>query len=85
MPTALAHWSGSTVVKRPPHQGELLAGDRLILGAGFMHRFRVIIDVISVDKPFSLTLDARLPFGVVNHEVIVITAMSASSCRVTFN
>ena len=84
-PVELAHWTESRLVESPGHSGELRSGDRVVLGAGVRGLFRVVVHVAHVDPPNRITLDVRLPFGVVNHEVLVITPLSASTCRVTFN
>lgn len=60
-------------------------GDRVVLGAGVRGLFRVVVDVVDAAPPTRIGLDVRLPFGVVNREVLVITPLSSSSCRVTFN
>jgi hypothetical protein len=58
------------------------AGDHLALRAGVL---RITFDVLDIRPPRQLMLDARLPFGVTNHEQIQITPIDAHSSRVTFN
>ena len=84
-PAELARWTDSTLIEPPDHSGELRRGDRVVLGAGVRGLFRVRVDVVNTDPPKALSLDVHLPFGVINHEVLVITPVFASSCRVTFN
>lgn len=84
-PTELARWTDSVLVGAPHRPSGLRAGDRVLLGAGVRGLFRIVVDVVDADAPTRIGLDVRLPFGVVNHEVVVIAPLSASSCRVTFN
>lgn len=84
-PEALVRWSGSKLRVGPSHPPPLQSGDRLVLGAGMGGLFRVRMDILEVDAPTKLRVDIRLPLGVVNHETLVITAISPSSCRVSFN
>jgi uncharacterized protein YndB with AHSA1/START domain len=79
-PRALAQWTGTTLVERPP--GPLQAGDRFVLRAGV---FRMTFDVLDIRPPRQLTLDVGLPFGVTNHEQIQVASIDAQSCRVAFN
>ena len=46
---------------------------------------RITFDVLDMCPPRQLMLDARLPFGVTNHEQIQIAPIDAHSSRVTFN
>jgi hypothetical protein len=46
---------------------------------------RVVFDVQEVTAPRHLSLRIRLPFGVVNDEVIEIVPIDDVSSRVTFN
>lgn len=84
-PAELAHWTGAILIEPPDRAGELHRGDRVVLGSGVRGLFRVVVDVVNVEPPKTVSLDVHLPFGVVNHDVLVITPVSASSCRVTFN
>jgi uncharacterized protein YndB with AHSA1/START domain len=84
-PAALARWSGSKLRVGPSHPSPLQSGDQLVLGAGLGGLFRVELDVLEVDAPAKLRVDVQLPLGVVNDETLVITEISPSSCRVTFN
>jgi uncharacterized protein YndB with AHSA1/START domain len=79
----LARWSGTKLLDGPPRLTH--AGDRIVLGAGLGHVMRVTFEVLDSNIPRQLTLQIRLPFGVVNREHIQITPSSAGACRVTFN
>ena len=82
-PVSLARWSGSKLRVAP--SAPLRAGDRLLLGAGPAGLFSVEMEILGAERPTQIRVDVRLPFGVVNHEVIVIMPISDESCRVTFN
>jgi uncharacterized protein YndB with AHSA1/START domain len=82
-PNELARWSGTKLVEAP-HR-ELRAGDRLTFGAGFGGRLRVMFRVEDAIPPQHLSLYIRLPFGVINNEVIQITPLAADTSRITFN
>jgi uncharacterized protein YndB with AHSA1/START domain len=82
-PRELARWSDTTVIDGPDR--ELRGGDRLVLGAGLGHRLKVIFHVRDAVRPRELALDIRLPFGVTNDEVIRITSLGDTSCRVILN
>ena len=79
----LEKWSGTKVLHAPPRIAD--AGDRVILGAGVGHLMRVTFEVREVAQPRQLSLEIRLPFGVVNHERIQITPIGTRACRVTYN
>lgn len=80
-PEKLAAWAGARLIDGPNR--ELAAGDRVVLGPGF--GMRVTIEVLGADKPRQLKVDAHLPFGVINHEVIQLSPLDDGRCRVTFN
>ena len=82
-PTELARWSDTKVIEAPDR--ELLAGDRLVLGAGIGHHMKVTSRVEDAVRPRHLAVRIRLPLGVTNNEVIQITPIGADACRVTFN
>src|SRR5262245_34243539 len=82
-PRALAGWSDTTLVEAP--EREITSGDRLVLGAGPAHRFRVVFHVRQAIRPRLLSIDIRLPFGVTNDETIEISPLGSDMCRVTFN
>ena len=82
-PAELARWSDAKLLEGPARP--LQAGDVIVLGAGIAQRLKVTIEVKAVEPTRQLTLDARLPLGVVNHEVVVVTPLGMERCRVTFN
>jgi uncharacterized protein YndB with AHSA1/START domain len=82
IPHQLENWSATRVVKGPGRP--LAVGDRLVLAAGFGHRARVYFRIISAERPRELTLEIRLPCGIINHEVIRITPVGPHECRVTY-
>jgi uncharacterized protein YndB with AHSA1/START domain len=79
-PRKLAQWTGMKLVEGPA--GPMSAGDRVVLGAGPL---RITFDVLDTRPPRQLTLDARFPFGITNHEQIQIAPIDALSSRVTYN
>jgi uncharacterized protein YndB with AHSA1/START domain len=83
LPAELARWSGATL--RQGRRRPLAAGDALVLGVGVGHWLKATIEVKAVEPLRQLTLDVRLPLGVVNHEVVVVTPLGTERCRVTFN
>jgi uncharacterized protein YndB with AHSA1/START domain len=78
-PERLARWSGTTL-QGGPHRA-LATGDRLTLT-----RFglRVRFEVGAIEPRRILSVDVRLPFGVVNHETIRIAPLEGGQCRVSF-
>jgi uncharacterized protein YndB with AHSA1/START domain len=82
-PVHLARWSGAKLRDGPARPLE--TGDVVVLGAGIGHRLKVTIEVKAVEPFRQLRLDVRLPLGVVNHEVVVVTPLGMEQCRVTFN
>jgi uncharacterized protein YndB with AHSA1/START domain len=83
MSRELQKWMGVKILNGPSRAIE--AGDHLILGVGLGSLIKVYFDIKEAESPSRLALDVSLPFGVVNHEVIRITAMGPAQCRVTFN
>ena len=79
-PEKLARWSGAKLIEGPNRA--LVPGDRVVLGPGF--GMKVTFEVLAMEPPRQLALDAHLPFGV-NHEVVVITPLDVGRCRVTYN
>jgi uncharacterized protein YndB with AHSA1/START domain len=79
-PEALPTWSGTTLAEGPGRS--MAVGDRIVLRKG---PFRIVWDVLAMEPPRQLTMDVRLPFGMVNHEVVVISDLGAGRCRVTLN
>jgi uncharacterized protein YndB with AHSA1/START domain len=81
-PRELAAWTQTTLVEAPDR--EIRDGDRLVLGAGPAHWFRVIFQIREAVRPHLLSLDIHLPLGVTNDEAIRISPIAAEACRVTF-
>lgn len=42
-------------------------------------------NVLSVEAPRTLELDIKVPFGIRNYEIVVVSALGSDCCRVTFN
>ena len=82
-PTDLTRWSGVRMLQRPDRP--LSPGDQIVFRAGPGGFFKVTFHVLKAEPARRLALDVLLPFGVVNHENIVITPISDSESRVTFN
>jgi hypothetical protein len=55
------------------------------LGVGPGGWLRAELCVRDATQPHRLALDVRLPFGVVNHEIVQIAPVGAGASRVTFN
>jgi len=73
-------WLGVKVIEAPARH--LAAGDRLVFGPA--PALRVSWDVLSVEPLRTLELDVKVPFGIRNHEVVVVSPLGGDSCRVTF-
>jgi len=74
-------WLGVKVVEAPARN--LAVGDRLVFGpAPGLH---LSWNVLSVEPPRTLELDVKVPFGIRNHEIVVVSPVGRDSCRVTFN
>lgn len=78
IPGEFQRWTGLRMMKGPGRP--LAAGDRVGFFAGLLR-----LQVISLERPRRLELEVHLPFGIVNHPVIVITPQSDGTCRVTYN
>lgn len=81
-PHALAKWSGTRLWSGPSHPPPLRAGDVLVLGAGAA---KIQMHILATAAPTQLRVDVWLPFGILNHELVVVTPLSPQSSRVTFN
>jgi hypothetical protein len=73
-------WLGMKVVEAPARN--LAVGDRLVFGPA--PGLRISWDVLSVERLRTLELDVKVPFGIRNHEVVVVSPLGSDSCRVTF-
>ena len=74
-------WLGVKVVEAPARN--LAVGDRLVFGPA--PGLRLSWNVLSVEPPRTLELDVKVPFGIRNHEIVVVSPVGSDSCRVTFN
>ena len=74
-------WLGVKVIESPASQ--LAAGDRLRFGPA--PGLRLLWTVLSVEPLRALELDIKVPLGIRNHEMVVVSPVGADSCRVTFN
>jgi uncharacterized protein YndB with AHSA1/START domain len=79
-PRQLAQWSRAKLDEGP--RRPVRAGDHFILSKGGM---RIGFQVLDANPLQHLTMDVRLPFGIVNHERVQLTVLSTTTCRVTFN
>jgi uncharacterized protein YndB with AHSA1/START domain len=77
-PGELQRWSGLKIVKGP--DGPLTTGDQIVFRAGLIR-----LQVMDLERLRRLELEVHFPFGIVNHEVFVITPGSDGTCRVTYN
>ena len=82
-PSGLQRWSDAKSVKGPDRP--LATADQVVFRAGLGRVFEVRFQVIELERLRRLALVVHLPFGIVNHEVVVISPESDSACRVTFN
>jgi hypothetical protein len=74
-------WLGVKVVEAPARS--LAAGDRLVFGPAPI--LRLSWDVLSVEPLRTLELDVKVPLGIRNHEIVVVSPVGSDSCRLTFN
>jgi len=80
-PARLDGWVGVRVVDAPARQ--LAVGDRLVFGPA--PGLRLSWNVLSVEPLRTLELDIKVPFGIRNHEIVVVSPHGSDSCRATFN
>jgi hypothetical protein len=74
-------WVGVKIIESPARP--LAAGDRLIFGPA--PGLRMSWTVLSIESLRTLELDIKVPLGIRNHEVIVVSSVGVDSCRLTFN
>ncbi len=73
-------WLGVKVIEAPPRT--LGAGDRLLFCPA--PGVRMSWDVLSLEPLRMLELDVKVPLGIRNHEIVVVSPVGSESCRVTF-
>jgi len=85
-PERLGDWADAEFVSAVP-PGSMGAGQKLQLAASeFGRRWPVRIDVDAIDRRHRwIDLRVSLPFAVVNHEHITLTATEAGGTLVRFN
>jgi hypothetical protein len=82
-PASLDTWIDGRLVSGPGRA--LQPDDRLRFRSGPLGLFEVEFLVHGVEAPLRLGLEVRLPLGVVNHQVVVVTSLAGGRCRVTYN
>jgi hypothetical protein len=74
-------WLTVRVVEAPARNLEV--GDRLVFGPA--PGLRLSWNVLSVEPLRTLELDIKVPFGITNHEIVVMSPLVGNEgCRVTF-
>jgi Polyketide cyclase / dehydrase and lipid transport len=76
-------WADVKIMKGPDRP--LAVGDVVVFRAGLGRLIEVRFKVVDLEHLRRLTLEAQLPFGVVNHEIVVISPVSDAACRVTYH
>ena len=79
--SARLDWLGVKLVESPAHH--LAVGDRLVFGSA--PGLHLSWNVVAVEPLRTLELDIKTPFGIRNHEIIVVSPAGSDSCRLTFN
>jgi uncharacterized protein YndB with AHSA1/START domain len=74
-------WLAVKVVEAPARN--LAVGDRLVFGPA--PGLRLSWNVLSVEPLRTLELDIKAPFGIRNHEIVVVSPHGSDSCRATFS
>jgi len=73
-------WLGVKVVEAPARH--LAVGDRLVFGPA--PGLRLSWNVLSAEPLRTLELDIKVPLGIRNHEIVVVSPLGSGGCRVTF-
>lgn len=76
-------WADAKIVKGPGRP--LAVGDAVVFRAGPCDMFEGRFSVVDLEPLRRVTLEMQLPFGIVNHEVVVLSPVSDGACRVTYN
>ena len=74
-------WLGVKVIEAPARS--LAVGDHLRFGPA--PGLRLSWTVLSVEPLRALELDIKVPLGIRNHEIIVVSPVGVDSSRATFN
>ena len=74
-------WLGVKVIEAPART--LAVGDRLVFGPA--PGLRLSWNVLSVEPPRTFEFDVKVPLGIRNHQVVVVSPLGSEGCRVTFN
>jgi hypothetical protein len=84
-PAAYPRWAGRVLRVDPP--GSATAGQRIDLGERLLGLpVRVPVEVVSLqESPRRLRLEMRLPFGIVQHELVSCASLGEESVFVSFN
>jgi uncharacterized protein YndB with AHSA1/START domain len=84
-PAEYERWAGAELIRvtppGPAQEGQVIEFRTRELGRWWHVRF----DVGAVEPERSLELKVHLPFGVVNHEHVVLSPVDEERTRVTFN
>jgi uncharacterized protein YndB with AHSA1/START domain len=78
----LDRWLGAKLLSAP--NPVIATGDHLVFTPGFGLKL-LQWDILEMRPPRQLVFDVRVPFGIINHEVIVLSPVDDGRCRVTFN
>ena len=82
-PSELQQWTGLKIATGPDRP--LAIGDEIVFRAGLGGLLEVRFQVKDLERLRRLALEVHFPFGIVNHEIIVISQGPEGSCRVTYN
>jgi hypothetical protein len=72
-------------IRRVTPEGPLAPGQRLEASIGPLGMFTFTWDVLEVDPgAYRLHLLIRLPFGIVNDEILTLASLGPERCRISF-
>jgi hypothetical protein len=76
-------WDAKT--RRVTPEGPLAPGQRIEASAGPLGMFAVTADVLDIDPAaHRLHMRIRLPFGIVNDEILTMAPLGSEQCRISF-
>jgi uncharacterized protein YndB with AHSA1/START domain len=85
-PEGYESWADVKLVSMTPPGPAVRNGQRIEFRTRELGRwFGVRFDVLGVEPQRGLRLDVRLPFGIVNHEHVVVVPVTERQTRVTLN